>query len=84
MLLRQLAAAYGEWLIRIVIQRSVRRWLGSSQGFEPVVRWLPPDPTIAMGAALARLAREHAAAGIEPAPASPGVAEFLATFGHRA
>jgi rifampicin phosphotransferase len=84
MLLRQLAAAYGEWLTRVVIERSVRRWLGSSQGFDPVVRWLPHDPTIAMGAALARLAREHAAAGIEPTPASPGVAEFLDTFGHRA
>ncbi|MFY9917205.1 MAG: PEP-utilizing enzyme, partial [Mycobacterium sp.] len=84
MVLRQLAAAYGEWLTRIVIERSVRRWLGSSQGFDPVVRWLPHDPTIAMGAALARLAREHAAAAIEPTPASPGVAEFLATFGHRA
>ncbi|MCP9271129.1 PEP/pyruvate-binding domain-containing protein [Mycolicibacterium arenosum] len=84
MMLRQLAAAYAEWLTRVVIQRSVRRWLGSSQGFDPVVRWLPHDPTIAMGAALARLARDHAAAGIEPSPGSPGVAEFLATFGHRA
>lgn len=84
MVLHQLAAAYAEWLTRVVIERSVRRWLGASDGFDPVVRWLPHDPTIAMGAALARLAREYAAAGIEPAPTSPGVAEFLATFGHRA
>lgn len=83
-LLRELAPAYGEWLIRIIIERLVRRWLGSSQGFDPVLRWLPHDPTIAMGAALAQLAREHAAAGIEPSGTSPGVAEFLATFGHRA
>lgn len=84
MVLRQLAAAYGEWLLRVVIERLVRRWLGSSTGFAPVLRWLPHDPTIAMGAALARLAREHAAAGIEPGPESAGVSEFLATFGHRA
>jgi pyruvate,water dikinase len=84
MLLRQLAAAYAEWLTRVVIERSVRRWLGSSGGFDPVLRWLPHDPTIAMGAALARLACEHADAGIESTTTSPGVAEFLATFGHRA
>ncbi|MDZ4268925.1 MAG: PEP/pyruvate-binding domain-containing protein [Mycobacterium sp.] len=84
MLLDQLAAAYGEWLLRSVIERLVRRWLGSSQGFEPVLRWLPHDPTIAMGAALARLARDHASAGTEPTASSAGVAEFLHTFGHRA
>lgn len=84
MLLRQLAPAYGEWLIRIMIERLVRRWLGSSAGFDPVLRWLPHDPTIAMGAALARLATDHAAAGLEPTPTSPGVAGFLDEFGHRA
>jgi len=84
MLLDQLAAAYGEWLLRSVIERLVRRWLGSSQGFDPVLRWLPHDPTIAMGAALARLARDHASAGTEPTASSAGVAEFLHTFGHRA
>lgn len=84
MLLRQLAPAYGEWLIRIMIERLVRRWLGLSAGFDPVLRWLPHDPTIAMGAALARLATDHAAAGIEPTPTSPGVAGFLDEFGHRA
>ncbi len=84
MLLRSLGAPYAEWLTRIVIQWSVRRWLGTSRGFDPVLRWLPHDPTIAMGAALARLAHEHAAAGVAPAPDGPGVAEFLATFGHRA
>lgn len=84
MLLRQLPAAYGEWLIRIVIERLVRRWLGTAAAFEPILRWLPHDPTIAMGAALARLAREHAASGLQPSPTSPGVAEFLATYGHRA
>lgn len=42
------------------------------------------DPTIAMGAALARLGRDHAAAGTEPTATSAGAAEFLRTFGHRA
>lgn len=84
MVLRQLAPAYSEWLLRVVIERLVQRWLGSAAGFAPVLRWLPHDPTIAMGAALAQLAREHAAAGIEPGPDSPGVSEYLATFGHRA
>ena len=84
MLLRQLAAAYAEWLLRAGIERMVRRWLGSSRGFEPVLRWLPHDPTIAMGASLAAIARRHSAAGLEPSTTGPGVAEFLATFGHRA
>jgi rifampicin phosphotransferase len=30
------------------------------------------------------LAAGHAAAGLEPTPTSPGVREFLATYGHRA
>jgi pyruvate,water dikinase len=60
------------------------RWLGSSAGLEPVRRWLPHDPTLAMGAALARLAQNCHAAGVEPSPTAPGMAEFLATFGHRA
>jgi pyruvate,water dikinase len=80
----QLPAVYAEQLVRIVAERLVERWLGSSSGFEPVRRWLPHDPTIAMGAALARLARDHAAAGTEPSPTSPGVAQYLADYGHRA
>lgn len=81
---RQLAPVYAEWVLRVVIERLTRRWLGSSLGFEPVLRWLPHDPTIAMGAALAHLARDLTTAGVEPTPESPGVAEFLAAFGHRA
>ena len=84
MVVRQLTPAYGEWLLRVVIERLTRRWLGSSEAFAPVLRWLPHDPTIAMGAALAQLAREHAAAGREPSANSPGVVEVLAKFGHRA
>ncbi|OAN28691.1 PEP/pyruvate-binding domain-containing protein [Mycolicibacterium iranicum] len=84
MVVRQLTPAYGEWLLRVVIEWLTRRWLGSSEGFAPVLRWLPHDPTIAMGAALAQLASEYAAAGREPSAKSPGVAEFLAKFGHRA
>lgn len=71
----QLAPAYAEWLLRAVIERLVRRWLDTSAGFEPVLRWLPQDPTIAMGAALAELACD---------PTDPGMAAFLARFGHRA
>ncbi|SHN87775.1 pyruvate, water dikinase [Geodermatophilus obscurus] len=60
------------------------RWLGSATGLEPVRRWLPSDPTLAMGAALARLAQTCREAGVEPSPTAPGTAEFLAAFGHRA
>ena len=84
MLLDQLGAAYAEWLVRGGIELLVCRWLGSSQEFEPVLRWLPHDPTIAMGAALAASARQHRAEGLEPSPSGPGVPEFLAAFGHRA
>ena len=84
MLLDQLGAAYAEWLVRGGIELLVRRWLGSSQEFEPVLRWLPHDPTIAMGAALAAIARQHRAEGLEPSPSGPGVPDFLAAFGHRA
>jgi pyruvate,water dikinase len=71
-----LAGALAAWLCE--------RWLGSSVGLEPVRRWLPHDPTLAMGTAVARLAQTCHAAGVEPSPAVPGMAEFLATFGHRA
>jgi menaquinone-dependent protoporphyrinogen IX oxidase/phosphohistidine swiveling domain-containing protein len=71
-----LAGALAAWLCE--------RWLGSSTGLEPVRRWLPHDPTLAMGAALARLAQACAETGGEPSASGPGMAEFLATFGHRA
>jgi pyruvate,water dikinase len=71
-----LAGPLAEWL--------AARWLGGAAGLEPVRRWLPHDPTVAMGVSLARLAGSHAAAGLEPSPISPGVREFLATYGHRA
>ncbi|WP_448612334.1 PEP/pyruvate-binding domain-containing protein [Geodermatophilus sp. URMC 60] len=71
-----LAGALADWLCQ--------RWLGSSAGLEPVRRWLPHDPTLAMGTALARLARTCCEAGVEPSRDDPGMAGFLATFGHRA
>jgi pyruvate,water dikinase len=71
-----LAGPVAEWL--------TRRWLGSSAGVEPVRRWLPHDPTLAMGAGVAQLAEACAAAGAEPSRTGPGVREFLATYGHRA
>lgn len=72
MLLDQLGAAYAEWLLRESTAVLVKRWLGSSQEFEPVLRWLPHDPTIAMGAALAAIARQHRCEGLTPSPSSPG------------
>ena len=72
MLLDQLGAAYAEWLVRGGIELLVCRWLGSSQEFEPVLRWLPHDPTIAMGAALAASARQHRAAEIGGAEVRTG------------
>lgn len=80
----QLSTVYAEELTKIVVERLLERWLGTASDFEPVRRWLPHDPTIAMGAELARLARDHAAAGTEPSAASPEVAAFLAAYGHRA
>jgi phosphohistidine swiveling domain-containing protein len=71
-----LSGALAAWLCE--------RWLGSSTGLEPVRRWLPHDPTLAMGTALARVARACREAGVEPSPTAPGMAGFLATFGHRA
>jgi pyruvate,water dikinase len=71
-----LAGALAAWLCE--------RWLGSSAALEPVRRWLPHDPTLAMGTALARLARTCADRGEAPSTTGPGMAEFLATFGHRA
>ncbi len=71
-----LAGPVAEWL--------TGRWLGSSAGVEPVRRWLPHDPTLAMGAEVAGLAESCAAAGAEPSRTGPGVSEFLATYGHRA
>ncbi len=70
------AGPLAEWL--------TRRWLGSSAGLEPVRRWLPHDPTLAMGNGVAQLAEACATVGAEPSPTTPGVSEFLATYGHRA
>ncbi|GAA0919326.1 PEP-utilizing enzyme [Pseudonocardia zijingensis] len=80
----QLPAVYGEMLTGAGAEWLVRRWLGSSSGLEPVRRWLPHDPTVAMGAELARLARVHAAAGTEPSATETDVREFLEVYGHRA
>jgi pyruvate,water dikinase len=80
----QLPAVYGEMLARAGAEWLVRRWLGSSSALEPVRRWLPHDPTVAMGAELARLARLHAVAGTEPSATGPDVREFLRAYGHRA
>jgi pyruvate,water dikinase len=70
------AAPLAEWLCA--------RWLGSSAGVEPIRRWLPRDPTVAMGAEIAELARDYAAAGVTPSGAEPGIARFLSRYGHRA
>lgn len=71
-----LASPLAEWL--------TERWLGSSEGLEPVRRWLPHDPTLAMGTRLAELAEGYAATGVEPSASSTGIADFLAAYGHRA
>jgi len=84
MMLDQMPAVYGELLVRGIAERLVKRWVGKTSDFEPVRRWLPHDPTVAMGAALARLARDCAAHGVEPSPSGPEVTEFLAAYGHRA
>jgi phosphohistidine swiveling domain-containing protein len=80
----QLAPLYVGLLTGVLAAWLCERWLGSSAGMEPVRRWLPDDPTLAMGAALARLAQRCAETGADPSPTDPGTAEFLATFGHRA
>jgi pyruvate,water dikinase len=80
--INQLPAAYGEQLIRVLAERLVRRWLGPDADFEPIRRWLPHDPTMAMGAELARIARETAGPGSEPTDVQ--ITGFLKTYGHRA
>ncbi|GAA0922579.1 PEP/pyruvate-binding domain-containing protein [Pseudonocardia zijingensis] len=80
----QLPAVYAEMLSRTGAEWLVRRWLGSSPGLEPVRRWLPHNPTLAMGAELARLAHIHAATGTEPSANDADVREFLEVYGHRA
>lgn len=82
MVIKQLPAAYAEQLIRVLAERLVRRWLGPDADFEPIRRWLPHDPTVAMGAELARIARETA--GPDSQPTEVQVTSFLKTYGHRA
>jgi phosphohistidine swiveling domain-containing protein len=79
-IVEQLPAVYAEELAKLAATRLTERWLGSAAPMEPVWRWLPHDPTIAMGAELARIAGIYA----EPSPATPEVVEFLARYGHRA
>ncbi|MGY1625227.1 PEP/pyruvate-binding domain-containing protein [Geodermatophilus sp. SYSU D00965] len=80
----QLPPVYVGLLAGALAAQLCERWLGTSAGLEPVRRWLPHDPTLAMGTALARLARTSARTGTEPSAAMPGMAEFLAAYGHRA
>ncbi|OLT00442.1 hypothetical protein BJF90_35205 [Pseudonocardia sp. CNS-004] len=81
---KQLPAVYGEMLARAGAEWLVRRWLGPSPALEPVRRWPAHDPTVAMGAELARLARAHAEARTEPSAEGPDVRGFLRAYGHRA
>lgn len=80
----QLPAVYAEEILKVLIQRLLMRWLGSSSGWEPVMRWLPNDPTMAMGAELAHLADLYSRAGTEPLANSTAVTDFLSRYGHRA
>ena len=80
----QLPAVYAEEILKIAAERLTGRWLGPSGDFEPVRRWLPDDPTVAMAAELARLADLHSATGTDVSPTAPEVAAFLDRFGHRA
>ncbi|GGL40905.1 PEP/pyruvate-binding domain-containing protein [Planomonospora parontospora] len=80
----QLPLVYAELLIRRGAEWLIERWLGSASVLEPAGRWLPHDPTTAMGAELARLARNYGTAGVEPSPTDPGIEAFLASYGHRA
>lgn len=84
LVLAQLPPVYVGLLAGPLADRLTRRWLGTSAGVEPVRRWLPHDPTLAMGTRVAQLAESCAAAGTEPSRDDPGVGAFLATYGHRA
>ncbi|BCJ75837.1 phosphoenolpyruvate synthase [Catellatospora sp. IY07-71] len=83
LVLEQVPAVYAELLIRVALQRLAGLWTGDSSRLEPVLRWPPHDPTLAMGEELARLADGYAAAAT-PAADDPQVIRFLDRFGHRA
>jgi rifampicin phosphotransferase len=66
------------------IRARLRQWLGDETPFLQIQRALPHNPTTEMGLDLWRLAQNLKAEGVEPAVSHPGVAEFLAFYGHRA
>lgn len=80
----ELPLAYAEQLVRIGAERLVSRWLGDEADMDALRRWLPQDPTVAMGRELARIARDSAATGEEISPGARGIQNFLETYGHRA
>ena len=84
LVMAQLPPVYVGLMAGPLADRLARRWLGTSEGVEPVRRWLPHDPTLAMGTRVAQLAESCAAVGAEPSRNDPGVSRFLATYGHRA
>jgi pyruvate,water dikinase len=81
---RQLGLVYAELAATAAAEWLVTRWTGSPAALEPLRRRPSHDPTLAMGAELARLAAHYAASGADPAPEDPQLASFLARYGHRA
>lgn len=84
LVIAQLPIAYAEQVVRIVLERLAGRWVRNPSELEPMRRWLPHDPTVKMGAALAEIARGRAESTNPLSPDDPALVQFLAEFGHRA
>lgn len=61
----------------------IKRWLGSNDMIEPVLRALPNNPTTRMGSRLVEIACELKKSKEPPDVQHPLVQEFLHEFGHR-
>ncbi len=84
MLREQIGAVYTGLLARALAESVVTRWLGRSQGIDPVLRSLPYNPTTEMGLALWQLSRRLRSSGQAASPDDPRVRDFLRVYGHRA
>lgn len=83
-LLRQASTLYVGLGALFACRHKLKDWFDDETLIEPVLRWLPNNPTTEMGVSLRKAAAESVDADGRVDPEAPAFREFLRTYGHRA